>query len=228
MLIAYYDRFGPDSASPDFPKISVLCDSEGVPYIEREWLTPLGYSNYFLTSKIDLIIKHAGYVKAMEHKTSVASFVQRRLGSIHHDAQFTGEIFTLNKNMPKEVKLYGVLANVITKNRSARSKYDIAERETTNRTRPQLTQFANTVIDTLRQIDDRVGNYQKWLTQGVEEHEALSVWFPAQGEFNGECEAFNRHCDYYQLCKQPDKANSMLGIYKPRTKPTADAPREEA
>ena len=40
MLIAYYDRYGPKSAAPDFPEIQVLCDASGNPYIEREWVTP--------------------------------------------------------------------------------------------------------------------------------------------------------------------------------------------
>ena len=187
----------------------------------------LGYSDYFLTSKIDLIITHRGYVKAMEHKTSVASYVMSRLSTIHHDAQFTGEIYTLAENMPKEIKLYGVMANVIQKNRSLRSKYDIAERDTTTRTQSQLDDFANTAVDTLRQIDERVGQYQDWLSKGVEEYKALSVWFPTHGMFNEQCNAYRRHCDYYALCKQPEKANKLLGIYKPRTRPEATPANEE-
>jgi len=222
MLIAYYDRFGPQSANPDYPKIKVLCDPEGKPYIEREWLTPLGYSNYFLTSKIDLLIIDGGYVKAMEHKTSVASFVGNTLSGIHHNSQFTAEIYTLTHNMPNS-RLYGIKVNVITKNRSARSKYDVAERDTTNRTDDQLADFANTAVDTLRQIDDRVAKYEEWLDKGIPEHEALSVWFPAQGQFNNECYAYNRPCDYYALCKQPERANNMLGLFRPRTKPVSEA-----
>ena len=227
MLIAYWERFGPTSSNPDYPKIKVLCDTEGLPYIEREWITPLPYSNYYITSKIDLIITDGGYVKAMEHKTSVASFVTSRLSSIHYDAQFTAEIYTLTNNMPEATKFFGVTCNVVTKNRSAKSKYDIAERDTTNRTQDQLLDWANTTIDTLRQIDERVGQYEKWLTQGVEEDKALSVWFPVHGQFNEQCFAYRRPCDYYALCKQPERANSLLAVYKPRTKPEAESKTEE-
>lgn len=227
MIIAYYDRFGPKSPNPDYPKIKVLCDTNGEPYIEREFATPLGYSNYFLTCKADMIISDIGYVKVMEHKTSVASYITSRLSSIHHDAQFTGEIYTLNKNMPENMKLFGVKANVVQKNRSPRSKYDIAERDTTNRTAAQLADFASAAVDTLRQIDDRVANYEDWVNvKGVDQPTAIGVWFPIQGAFNGECEAYRRHCDYYSLCKQPEKAQKLLGIFKPRTKPIVDITNE--
>ena len=222
MLIAYFERFGPNSPRPDYPVIKVLCDEQGEPYIEREWATSLGYSNYFLTCKTDLLITHQGYVKVMEHKTSVASYVQSRISSSHHDAQFSGEIYTLKNNMPADTKLHGVMINVVQKNRSPRSKYDIAERDTTNRTATQLEDFANAAVDTLRQIDDRVGNFEDWLSKGVEPRVALSVWFPVAGMFTGECEAYRRHCDYYSLCKQPERAHLLLGMFNARTKPVVD------
>lgn len=223
MVIAYYDRFGPKSPNPDYPKIKVICDGNGQPYVEREWVTDLGYSNYYLTCKTDLFVSDQGYGKVMEHKTSVASFIKQTLNNSHTGAQFTGEIYTLKNNMPVDAKLFGVLVNVVQKNRSPRSKYDVAERETTNRTDPQLYEFANWAVDVLRQIDDRVGQYEDWInSRGVEEWKALSVWFPTRGTANGECNAYNRPCDYSSLCKQPDRANQLLGVYRPRTKPESE------
>ena len=220
MLIAYTDVYGPTGTNPDYPKIKIVCDQDGKPLIEREYATPLGYGDYFLTCKADAIIEDEGYTKVFEHKTTVASYVMSRISSIHYDAQFTGEIFTLNNNitpLSDAGGLFGVKANVIIKKRSPRSKYGIATRETTNRTADQLQDFANTCVDTLMQIDDRVKHYEEWLERGVEQTEALSVWFPVQGTFNGECEAYRRPCDFYMMCKAPTRAASMLGGYKPRT-----------
>lgn len=214
MLISYADHFGPEGSAPDYPGMKIYCDALGEPVIEREYATPLGYGDYFLTCKVDAIIEDRGYLKVFEHKTTVASFMMQRLSSIHHDAQFTGEIYTLKNHF--EGDLHGVKVNAVQKRRKLKSKYPIAERDTTNRTDDQLADFANTCVDTLMQIDDRVKNYEKWVADEVPQTEALSVWFPAQGAFNGECEAYRRPCDYYMMCKAPKRAHTMLGGYKAR------------
>lgn len=220
MLVAYSDRYGPTSSSPDYPNIEVLCDQDtGEPMVEREFTTLLGYGNYYMTSKIDVIIAHMGFVKGFEHKTSVASYIRSRLMTSHNDAQMSGEILSITESLPPAYPFHGILVNVVGKKRSPRSKYDIAERETTTRTQSQQEDFKQSCIDVLRQIDDRVANFNEWTrVKGIPFHQALAVWFPATGYFNDECNSYNRLCDFAPICSKPAASGQMLNAFRPRTR----------
>jgi len=220
MILSYDERYGPNGGDPDYPAIKILCDQDtGEPYLERNFATPLGYKDYYLTCKVDAVINDQGFVKVFEHKTSVASYVNTRVSSIHTDAQFAGEILTLNENIKTGDPLAGVKVNVVVKNRAAKSKFDVAVRETTSRSPSQLEDFKACAVDVLTQIDERMEQMVDWVeAKGVDAEKAAGVWFPSRGQFNGECQAYRRNCDFLMLCKQPDRAKQLLNGYRPRVK----------
>lgn len=227
MLYSYHEAFGPNSPAPDFPHMRIACDTEtGEPLIEKEFITPLGYGNYYMTTKIDAIIEDRGFYRAFEHKTAAASYVRQRLSSIHFDAQMSGEIFAIRKHLAEGISIAGLKVNVIVKNRAKASKYAVAERESTDRSDAQLELFADSAVDVLRQIDARVQKHNEWLKQGVPLQESLSVWFPIHGYYNGNCQAYNRPCEYSKLCQIPERANSLLANYRRRTTVEANVTEE--
>jgi hypothetical protein len=216
MLVSYVDRYGPESSVPDYPDIRVVCDGEGKPLVEREFQVDLGFQDYIYTMRADLVISHRGFVKIMEHKTSVASWVRQRLSTSHWDSQMTGQCWILDTLFPGEA-LAGVLVNVVVKNRSLKSTFDIAERETTTRTAQQLDNFRLNTLDILHEINKRLEKFEETLKRSGDVEYAAQLWFPDHGTRTGCCTAYNSLCEYADLCKAPGREKSTLANYKPRT-----------
>ena len=216
ILLNYFERYGPASPSPDFPDIMVAHDGDGQPLVEREFKVDLPYGDYYYTMRADLVVYHRGYLKMGEHKTSVASFLGQRLKSTHFDSQMTGQGWVMREMFP-DTPLNGIWCNVIVKFRSPRSKYDIAERETTTRTNEQLDKFPLGVVDILQQIDDRVGYFQQALGKGYDVEQAAQLYFPDHGTRSGRCFAYNRYCDFFDICKNAGREDQLLNNYRPRT-----------
>ena len=86
----YWSSVNPDT-NPDYPDIRVAGDGLGQPLVEREFVCNLGYQDYIYSMRADLIVYHRGFLKCMEHKTSVAGFVGQRLKSSQWDSQMTGQ-----------------------------------------------------------------------------------------------------------------------------------------
>ena len=194
----------------------VAHDGEGKPLVEREFQVDLPYGDYVYTMRADLVILHRGYLKMGEHKTSVASFLGSRLKSSHFDSQMTGQCWVMREMFP-ETALNGVWVNAVVKFRSPKSKYDLAERETTTRTNFQLDNFPLGVVDILQQIDDRVGKFNQALEKGYDLEKSAQLYFPDHGTRSGRCFAYNRYCDYFDICKNAGREEQLLVNYRPRT-----------
>ena len=216
MGLQYYETYGPGGKAPDYPNLKVVCDGNGEPVVERGYTLGLGYNNYLFTCGIDAIVEHLGYLKVMEHKTSAASWVSRRLRSAAMDSQFTGELLTLHTHFPDE-KLYGVLLNVMVKGRSPNSKYGVAERDTINRTPADLEQFRAETIAILKQIDECVERFHTRLSSGMDWQRAAEDLFLEDGRRNDRCFAFNDDCEYLDLCKFKGMEHQFLHSYRTRT-----------
>lgn len=217
----YYDRFGPGSYSPDWPEIQVVHDLEGRPVVEREFRIQLN-NRYIYTCRSDLLILHRSYLKTMEHKTSAPGmWLKKRLGTLSYDAQFSGEIAVMRAHLPSLVSegtpLHGVLLNVLVKGRGVKSPHDVAERDTGTRTPAQLERWRLQTINTLDRIEDSIGVFEKLLSEGVESNTAADQTFPTLGTITDQCKAFNRNCDYYELCQLPGMESRLMGKYRPRT-----------
>lgn len=220
-LRQYYDRFGPGSRSADWPSIQVVHDLEGKPIVEREFKIRLN-DRYTYTCRSDLLIYHHGYLKTMEHKTSAPGiWLKKRLSSLSYDAQFSGEIAVMKANLPTLVgegtPLNGVLLNVLVKGRGVKSPHDVAERETGTRTDAQLERWRLQTINTLDRIEESIQAFEKLLSQGVELEVAANQTFPTLGTRTDHCKAYNRPCDYYELCQLPGMESRLMGKYRPRT-----------
>ncbi len=216
LLLNYFERYGPNQGTPDFPDLMVAHDGNGKPLVEQEFVADIPYGDYYYTMRADLVVYHRGYLKMGEHKTSVASFLGQRLKSFHYDSQMTGQCWVLREMFP-ETPVNGVWGNVIVKFRSPKSKYDIAERETTTRTNEQLDKFPLGVVDILQQIDDRVGNFWKAVNKGYDTERAAQLYFPDHGTRSGRCFAYNRYCDFFDICKNAGREDQLLANFRPRT-----------
>jgi hypothetical protein len=216
MLRSYHDWYGPGGRRPDYPTIQVMHNGEGEPLIEREFALDLDYGGYLFTCRVDAIVEHHGYLKIMEHKTSAASWVGRRLKTTAMDAQFTGEIAVLEALFPNEL-LFGCLVNVVAKNRGANSKLDVATRDTTTRTSAQLRRFPAGCVEILKRIDQSHHQFTELVEQGVDIERAADVAYPLDGTRNGTCYAYNRSCPYMGLCQNPGDEDQILRSFRPRT-----------
>lgn len=217
-LRSYHDWYGPGGRLQEWPELRVAFDAEGQPVVEREYEIRLS-PGYIFTTRIDLVAWHHGFLKTMEHKTSHPMFVRQRLSSARYDAQFTGEAFAMRHLFP-DTPLAGVLVNVIVKDRSVNSKFDVAERDTTTRSDAQLERWRSATLATLRDIDRRVEGFEQAAgpqptPEAIER--AADDWFPVTGTRTGECGAFNRDCDFARLCQLPGLEEQALRSFRHRS-----------
>lgn len=223
-LYAYHDRYGPGSqAGPEYPEITVLCDSQGQPLIERDWAFPIA-PGYQYTCRTDLIVLHHGYVKAMEHKfVSASAYTLRNMVSGAGTAsQYTGEYATLAHCLP-DLTLSGVMLNLVQKDRAPRSKYDAAVRETTSRTTAQIDRWRRSAVSILGQIDAAVSSYEEGLAQGDDPEALIDVCFPDYGTRTDRCTKYNG-CEFLGLCSLAGMEHRGLAQYRVRNPSPTEAP----
>lgn len=225
LLRTYYDEYGPDSAGRDYPIIRVAHDQHGKPLVEMDFKVQLS-NEYIYTCRSDTIIYHNGYLKTLEHKTSHPMFVKQKLGSVKWDAQISGEYYVMQQHFPEDA-LAGVMYNVLPKNRSANSKFGVAERETGTRTPAQLERWRLTTLDTLRRIDEAVERFEELMKLGTASVEqAADYCFPLHGTRTSTCFAFNRDCEFSTLCQMPGLEKNILRSFRGRTQEETDKLRE--
>ena len=218
MIRDYHNDFGPDSMEPEFPEIRVVCDDQGQPLIEREWVAPLkpGY-NY--TCRTDLIITYRGNLMTMEHKSATRSSARMMLNSLATASQFTGEYWILSEIFPEEV-LSGVLVNVVFKGprpKTARAQFQqAAVRESTTRSPGMIEAWKKECIHILDQIEESIGEFDKLIQEGGDPEQAMMSCFPIHGIRTGRCNAYGRNCDYYNLCMLAGMEARQLNQFRPK------------
>jgi hypothetical protein len=217
LMRGYHDRYGPNAYARDWPALRVQCDGKGAPLVEREWLMDLGYGDYVYTCRTDLLVSDHGYLRVMEHKTTKANQVWRYKQNLNTNTQFTGECYVLAMMFPDE-PVNGVLLNCILKDRGHTSKYDVAERDSTTRTPAQFERWRLETLAVLREIDTQVERFEGLIADGMDFVQATDQCFPTRGTRTGRCHAFNRPCDYYDMCRLPGLEPSLLRSFRSRTK----------
>ena len=73
------------------------------------------------------------------------------------------------------------------------------------------------VVDILQQIDDRVGAFNQARGKGLDTELAAQLYFPDHGTRSGRCFAYNRYCDYFDLCSNPGREDKIMANFRPRT-----------
>ncbi len=216
MLGRYYvDRYGKQGMIPDWPRFQVAFDGEGEPLIERQFSLNLGFQDYYVTSKPDIIMTRDGYLITRDHKTAARGWGQRRAANIDTDPQFTMEHMILSELFPEEA-FEGSEVNIIVKGLVPHSKSERFFRNTTTRSIADIASFKADTIDLLEKIDTSVSNFQElWENTGDLEL-AAGLAFPRHGVRTDACHAFNRACDFIDLCVYKDNIGNNLGGFKPR------------
>ena len=215
MLGRYYvDKYGPHGTTPDWPTFQVAFDGDGEPLIERQFVLPL-FQDYYVTSKPDIIMTRDGYLITRDHKTAAKGWGQRRAANIDTDPQFTMEHMILTELFPSEV-FSGSEVNIIVKGLVANTKAERFFRNTTTRSSLDTEVFKNDTISLLRQIDEAVENFRFLWEKSGDLEQAAGLAFPRHGQRIDSCHAFNRACDFYDLCVYKDNIPNALGGFKPR------------
>jgi len=211
----YIDRYGPHGLAPDWPRFQVAFDGNGVPLIERQFSLDLGFNDYYITSKPDIIMTRDGYLITRDHKTAARGWGQRRAANIDTDPQFTMEHMILSELFPEEA-FEGSEVNIIVKGLVPASKAERFFRNTTTRSLADIASFKADTIDLLQKIDTAVANFTElWESTGDLELSA-GLAFPRHGVRTDACHAFNRACDFIDLCVYKDNIGNNLGAFKPR------------
>jgi hypothetical protein len=212
MLADYHGVYGPKGTSCDYPGIRICGDSNGNPLLEQDFRFELR-KGYWYTGRLDGICIHNGEVRVFEHKTTSAYGVRNRLASISTDSQFSGEMWLAQQALP-EVKVDGVLVNIVVKDRSPNSKYGVAVREPTSRTKAQLEQWKEGAISIIDQINEAVGAFELAIKRGNSITVSEAMYFPVHGTRNGNCYAYGRPCDYADLCNLIGMESKVLPTFK--------------
>lgn len=228
MLRSYHDWYGPGGAHEEFPELEVAVDGNGEALVEREFPLPLGYQDYVFTTRPDLICTLRGMYETWDHKTSHYRFVGERKEWTHWDPQFKGEQLALHELFP-DLLINKSRANIIVKNRSPKSKWNVREQESVRCTERDLWAYKVELVDVLQQIDQRVENY--FQAVGDEAHEPdfierlASACFPRHGTRTMKCTQYGG-CQFQALCLHKDRIEEGLAHFKPRELEERDAARE--
>jgi hypothetical protein len=212
MLTDYHQAYGPSGSFCDYPGIRICGDSDGNPLLEQDFRFELK-KGYWYTGRLDGICLHQGDVRVLEHKTTSAYGVRNRLSSVSTDSQFTGEMWLAQQALP-EVKVDGVLVNIVVKDRSPNSKYGVAVREPTTRTAAQIEQWRIGACSIIDHINDAVGEFEQSLKDGYSINVAEASCFPVHGTRNGNCYAYGRPCDFADLCSLIGMEGKVLNTFK--------------
>jgi len=213
----YVDEYGLNSiaGTPDWPRFQVAFDGEGRPLIEREFRLDLGFNDYYITSKPDVIMTRDGFLITRDHKTAARSWGSRRANNIDTDPQFTMEHMILSQLFPEEA-FAGSEVNIVVKGLKHGTKSQRFYRNTTTRSITDIVVFKADTIDLLHRIDESVQNFEHLLESTGDVEMAAGLAFPRHGVRTDACHAFNRPCDFIDLCVYKDNIGRNLGAFKPR------------
>ena len=217
VLENYMETVGPGGSDPDYPKMKVLHDTEGQPLVEREFTVQTGYSDYYFTTKPDLLVELDGKLFSLDHKSNAAriDWVMDRLNSITMDPQFVGEFAALTELFP-DVKISGAMINLLCKKKPSNKEIQAIMRRSTSFNEFDLLCYKDEVRDLLEQIDERVDKFNGLLDSGWPLEGAASKCFPRHGTRTGRCNAF-AGCVFKDLCEHKDMTSSYLSRFEPRT-----------
>jgi hypothetical protein len=208
LLVRYMDRYHPTRGTHPDSGREVLA-------IERELAIDVGYQGYVFTARLDLVWSYAGYIWALEHKTTSAQQYGQLLKRIHLDGQFTGQYWLLTEHYPDQ-PVGGVTCDIAVKDRGGKSGLPEFQRVDTSRTPEQLEKFRLDVARKLDQIEHAVGDYRELLSKGVESGAAAELVF--DGSPDGyQCVGTFGKCDFYDLCLNRRQASFIVkSDFKPR------------
>lgn len=197
LLYDYDAWWGPNGVQRDYPSMKIVVDEEG-PIIEREYRIEVGSGLPPFTCRVDAVVEWQGYRWVLEHKTTAASAVHRIQNSMRTNIQGTGECYVLQQAIGGSIQ--GILLNVLVKNRSSRSKEPPFLRVPIARTRPQLEMFAAQLERTALTMDYLNDTYDELVEAGLDPWSAAQQVFVASGSANEQCMAYNRPCEFIELC----------------------------
>jgi hypothetical protein len=186
--------------------------------IEVELEVPLGYKDYVVTSKPDMVVvmHDSGRLRCMEHKTVAVSRLWARKAELRCGVQAAIEIMACRHH---QMDIEGVWLNAIPKGRGKKSTAPVIDRgELITHSDMELGKFKHDIIQTLQEIEDAVALYDEQVADGQTEQNAA---FAAFRKNRTQCVVFGK-CNFYVPCSAPLHETQLLtGGFrgrKPQTK----------
>jgi hypothetical protein len=196
--------------------VVVWIDNDG-PVVEREYVLDLGHGHEF-TSRVDSVRNLDGFASVYEIKTTSPQFMGELKSQFRYSTQVSGEYAVLRTYFPD---VYGsVVADIINKGagRGPNAKTLPFERTMVSRTAAQLASFAEDARTTFDQIDQAMVQYADANAESMR-------MFPATGQSHGACSRYNRDCEFFNLCQNPDRIQPYLCDYDRKSETLQDHAR---
>jgi len=205
VLRRYHDYYGQGGALQEYPNTKVYCDDKGEPWIEKQFEIDVG-GGYHYTARIDLLVHHQGFLCAMDHKSSKASFAKRIASMAEMEAQFTGELLCIHDSFP-DLSINGVIVNILVKDRRKGPPFD---RVMVGRTKQELDLYRYHTRQQFIRIDQMKQTFQDLIDEGIDPDTAFSYAFPKNGARHDTCFAYYRQCEFWYLCKSPGLQSRLI------------------
>jgi len=187
--------------------------------IERELSVPLGYKDYVVTSKPDMVVvmHDSGRLRCMEHKTVAVSRLWARKAELRCGVQGAIEIMACRHH---DMDIEGVWLNAIPKGRGKKSTAPPIDRqELITHSDMELNKFKHDIVQTLQEIEDAVAMYDELVADGRTDQDAA---FAAFRKNRTQCVVFGR-CSFYTPCSAPLHETQLLtGGYRARKPKTQE------
>ena len=200
LLSRYHEWWGPSGPQDDSSILQVVWDDDG-PVVEREYSIPIAPGLPNFTCRVDALVRYRDWLYVLEHKTTTGRGVTALRNRMDLDSQATAECLVLQHHFPDE-PIHGVLLNMVLKGHSTRSKFAPFLRDQFARTAYQMEQLKRDIANKFTEIQ-RVNSNYDWLvnSDGLSPWDAAAQVFHLTGTSNGHCFAYNRQCEYAELCK---------------------------
>jgi len=195
----------------------VVCDDEGEPVLEREFLLPIGSEGRFIYSdKVDaILLNDEGYHEVGEWKTTTYRFANQKLESLSMDGQTYGHMAVLQGCCP-DTPINGVFVMVFVKDRGKKSDLPHIYERTLVIPPENVEQYIWHVEMWVEEMTERAERWQDAVTAGTDPYYAGLTQFPMNGLLNGMCQRFGRRCDYASYCEAHGLGARALRGYRPR------------
>ena len=227
----YAAECGPGGPDPE-TNYFVLAHDENGPLVEREFTVPLGYGDWFMSTRVDTIgwdihnlptTTHEGVIVIPEHKTSDVAMARGALLDYALSGQLSVETLAIKECLGWQGQTLPII-NLIKK-RAAGEKIPLAERglkgglcrlwEPQTRTDFDLAKFKHDMVRRLKRMTLLVEEWKEHIRKGMDPLDAIYLVFDGNPE-RQTCAGQGYQCFAYNLCLDKRVMRGSLLSTNPR------------
>ena len=209
-------KFDEQMAASGLGQYKVVADGNGEPVLEREFQVPLAEGRFVYIDKIDGVFEDSeGYHCPGEYKTASYSSANTTLASLHMQGQSFGHMACLTLAFP-DAPLGDLLFWVLVKDRGAKSKLPSIYERLVTITPESVRWYLHMVEEILEDTVERATAWENLVREGMDAYEAGLMVYPQNGILNGQCQRYNRPCEFASYCEAVEFGPRMLKGFRPR------------